>query len=117
MKAAVRGIEVDVEAEAEAEVHVHVHVDLAGMNVRVEHLPTCELIAARNLLGESQFGVKSGALALVYLAGSASAPFLGSLVWGRGGYDLVLPGLVVLAGIGLLLYNLAHLTVQKKQPE
>ena len=74
-------------------------------------------VIARNLLGERQFGAKSGALALVYLAGSASAPFLGALVWGRGGYDLVLPGLVVLAIIGLLLYNLAHRAVQKKQQE
>jgi predicted MFS family arabinose efflux permease len=74
-------------------------------------------VIARNLLGERQFGAKSGALALVYLAGSASAPFLGALVWGRGGYDLVLPGLVVLAIIGLLLYTLAHRAVQKKQQE
>ncbi len=74
-------------------------------------------VIARNLLGERQFGAKSGALALLYLAGAASAPFLGALVWGRGGYELVLPGLVVLAGIGLLLYHQAHRTVQKKQQE
>jgi hypothetical protein len=72
---------------------------------------------ARSLLGERQFGAKSGALALVYLMGAASAPFLGSLVWGLGGYRLVLPGLVVLAGIGLLLYNLAHCIVLQKQQE
>ncbi len=61
-------------------------------------------VIARDLLGERQFGAKSGALALVYLAGSASAPFAGSLVWSRGGYDLVLPLLVVLAACGLGLY-------------
>ena len=74
-------------------------------------------VIARSLLGERQFGAKSGGLALVYLVGAASAPFLGSLVWGLGGYRLVLPGLVLLAGIGLLLYNLAHRTVLLKQQE
>ena len=74
-------------------------------------------VIARDLLGERQFGAKSGALAMLYLAGSASAPFLGSLVWDRGGYELVLPGLVVLAGIGLVLYHQAHRIVQKKQQE
>jgi hypothetical protein len=41
---------------------------------------------------------------LLYLAGSASAPFLGSLVWARGGYDLVLPVLVVIAVAALVMY-------------
>ncbi len=74
-------------------------------------------VIARNLLGEHQFGAKSGALALVYLAGSASAPFLGALVWNRGGYDMVLPGLILLSLCGLLLYVLAHRMVDKKQQE
>ena len=74
-------------------------------------------VIARSLLGERQFGAKSGGLALVYLLGAASAPFLGSLVWGLGGYRLVLPGLVVLACSGLLLYNLAHRMVLHKQQE
>jgi len=65
------------------------------------------------LLGERQFGAKSGALALVYLTGSASAPFLGSLVWSRGGYDLVLPILVGLTVCGLLLYLFAQQAVGK----
>ncbi len=65
-------------------------------------------VIARNLLGEQQFGAKSGGLALVYLVGSASAPFIGSLLWGRGGYDLVLPGLILFAGFGLLLYLVAQ---------
>jgi hypothetical protein len=47
-------------------------------------------------------------LALVYLVGSASAPFLGSLFWEWGGYDLVLPGLILLAGFGLALYLVAQ---------
>ena len=74
-------------------------------------------VIARNLLGERQFGAKSGGLALIYLAGSASAPYLGSLVWSRGGYALVLPGLIVLAAVGLLSYLLAHRLVDKKQRE
>ena len=74
-------------------------------------------VIARNLLGEHQFGAKSGGLALVYLVGSASAPFLGSLVWAQGGYALVLPGLMVLSALGLLLYVLAHRAVGKKQRE
>jgi hypothetical protein len=74
-------------------------------------------VIARSLLGERQFGAKSGALALIYLVGSASAPFLGALVWGRGGYDLVLPGLIGLAALGLVLYVLAHRGVEKKQSE
>jgi hypothetical protein len=65
-------------------------------------------VIARNLLGERQFGAKSGALALVYLVGSASAPFLGSLLWGWGGYELVLPGLILLAVCGLVLYLVAQ---------
>ncbi len=65
-------------------------------------------VIARELLGERQFGAKSGALALVYLAGSASAPYLGSLGWNWGGYDLVLPCLILLAIVGLLLYLAAQ---------
>jgi predicted MFS family arabinose efflux permease len=72
-------------------------------------------VIARNLLGERNFGAKSGGLALVYLAGSASAPFVGALVWSRGGYDLVLPGLILLSVAGLVLYVLAHRIVEKEQ--
>ena len=74
-------------------------------------------VIARNLLGEQQFGAKSGGLALVYLTGSASAPFVGSLVWSRGGYGLVLPGLIGLSAIGLLLYSMAHRAVENRQQE
>jgi len=72
-------------------------------------------VIARELLGEHGFGAKSGALALVYLAGSASAPFVGSLGWSWGGYRLVLPSLMVLAILGLGLYLLAQQMVEKKQ--
>ncbi len=72
-------------------------------------------VIARELLGERQFGAKSGALALVYLAGSAAAPFLGSLGWSWGGYGLVLPSLMLLAALGLGLYLLAQQMVKIKQ--
>ncbi len=65
-------------------------------------------VIARELLGGHQFGAKSGALALVYLAGSASAPFLGAVLESWGGYELVLPGLVLLALGGLGLYWIAQ---------
>ena len=65
-------------------------------------------VIARSLLGEAQFGAKSGGLSLVYLAGSASAPFLGALIWSRGGYAVVLPILIVLSILGLALYLLAQ---------
>ncbi len=65
-------------------------------------------VITRDILGENNFGAKSGALALLYLAGSASAPYLGSIVWGIGGYSLVIPCLIVLAVLGLILYVTAH---------
>lgn len=72
-------------------------------------------VIARDLLGEASFGAKSGALALVYLVGSASAPYLGSLVWSHGGYQLVLPGLIGLAAAGLVLYLYAQQKVAHNQ--
>ena len=71
-------------------------------------------VIARELLGESQFGAKSGALAMVYLTGSASAPLLGALIWSVGGYDLVLPGLLVLAAVGLIFYIIAQKQQSKR---
>ena len=65
-------------------------------------------LIARNILGENNFGAKFGAMALLYLVGSASAPYLGSLVWGIGGYDLVLPVMIVLVMVGLGLYLIAQ---------
>lgn len=65
-------------------------------------------VIARDLLGQSGFGAKSGGLALLYLCGSASAPFLGAIIWEIGGYDLVLPLLTGLALCGLSLYLAAN---------
>lgn len=49
----------------------------------------------REVMGERNFGAIAGAMAVPYLIGVALAPFLGSLIWLVGGYDLVLP--VILA--------------------
>ena len=65
-------------------------------------------VIAREILGGNNFGAKFGAMALLYLVGSASAPYFGSLIWGIGGYDLVLFVLVGLALIGMALYIAAH---------
>ena len=61
-------------------------------------------VVARLILGGNNFGAKFCAMALLYLVGSASAPYLGSLIWGMGGYDLVLWVLVGLAILAMGLY-------------
>jgi MFS family permease len=65
-------------------------------------------VVAREILGGNNFGAKFGAMALLYLVGSASAPCVGSLIWGVGGYDLVLPLLSGLSLVSLVLYLAAH---------
>jgi hypothetical protein len=47
-------------------------------------------------------------MALFYLVGGASAPYVGSLIWDLGGYDLVLSLLIGLSFVGLCLYLAAH---------
>ncbi|NNE63564.1 MAG: MFS transporter, partial [Gammaproteobacteria bacterium] len=65
-------------------------------------------VVARNILGGKNFGAKFGAMALFYLAGSASAPYLGSLIWNFGGYDRLLMVLIFLTVIGMALYLVAY---------
>lgn len=65
-------------------------------------------LIARDLLGDADFGLKSGALALPYLAGAAVAPYVGSLLWGWGGYDLMLACLLAVGCSGGGLYLAAH---------
>jgi len=55
-----------------------------------------------DFLGRTGFGAIAGWLALPYLAGFAFAPYIGSLVWGAGGYDLVIPVAGGLAVLGAL---------------
>lgn len=63
---------------------------------------------AREVLGGDNFGLKSGLLALVYLIGSAIAPYLGSVIWTVGGYNLVLMVQIGLAIAGLLLFRVVY---------
>lgn len=63
-------------------------------------------LVARDVLGPGSFGAKSGALALPYLAGSATAPYLGSLIWAFGGYDLMLSCTLGLGALALVAHSL-----------
>ena len=72
-------------------------------------------VVARDILGEHHFGTKSGVLAMVYLCGAASSPWIGSLIWSFGGYDALLPFLMILALAGMGLYILAHRSSQSAQ--
>lgn len=65
-------------------------------------------LLTRDILGERDFGAKSGAVALPFLVGSASAPYLGSVIWGIGGYGLMFSTLIALLLLGCLLYLVAH---------
>lgn len=65
-------------------------------------------LITREVLGEQSFGAKSGALAFPYLVGSASAPYLGSIIWGLGGYNLMLSTLAVIAVLGCIFYLVAR---------
>jgi predicted MFS family arabinose efflux permease len=65
-------------------------------------------VIAREVLGGRNFGAKSGSLAFFYLGGAASAPYLGSLIWGLAGYTAMIALLVALAGLGATLYVAAR---------
>ena len=65
-------------------------------------------LIARDILGEQNFGTKSGALATLYLSGTALAPYFGALIWAIGGYDLVLSVLIGFGLVGLFFYMAAH---------
>ncbi|MCQ0987359.1 MFS transporter [Jiella marina] len=58
-------------------------------------------VMLRESLGDANFGAISGRMARVYTLGVALAPFLGSLIWTVGGYDLVLILMTALAGLAL----------------
>lgn len=61
-------------------------------------------VVTREILGETDFGTKSGALSLPYLAGSALAPWLGSVLWLLGGYALAFTAVLVVTTGGMLLF-------------
>ncbi len=62
-------------------------------------------VIARDMLGEADFGTKSGVLAFVYVLGAGAAPYFGSLLWHIGGYGLMLVTMIImmLCAIGLYL--------------
>lgn len=68
----------------------------AGAGVSSIMKPTTQ----RDILGEADFGAVSGALAVPFLAAFAAAPFLGSLLWEIGGYDVALGLLVGVSSLG-----------------
>lgn len=65
-------------------------------------------LVARELLGGQNFGAKSGALAVPYLAGAALAPYFGALLWDLGGYNTMLGVLIGFLVVGLALYVIAR---------
>ncbi|MDE2792593.1 MAG: MFS transporter [Paracoccaceae bacterium] len=65
-------------------------------------------LLAREILGDSNFGAKSGALAMPFLAGVAISPFAGSIIWNLGGYDLMLGVLMGCTVFGCGLYWSAY---------
>ncbi len=69
-------------------------------------------LLARDLLGEADFGSKSGLLALLYLTASATSAWFGSFIWSLGGYDVMLLVLLVFAGSGALLFEITHRRVR-----
>ncbi|MEM1047767.1 MAG: MFS transporter [Pseudomonadota bacterium] len=61
-------------------------------------------VVARDILGERNFGAITGAIAVFSLTASAAAPYIGSLLWEAGGYDLMLWIACAATASGLLLY-------------
>lgn len=71
-------------------------------------------LIARDLLGEENFGAKSGGLAAMYMGAAALSAWLGALIWARGGYDVMLGVLIVLGVLGGTLYLSAHQIAQRR---
>jgi MFS family permease len=66
-----------------------------------------------DLLGRINFGLVAGLLAVPFLAASAASPTIAALIWGIGGYDLMI--WVVVSAILLGLVTL--LTAAKLAPK
>lgn len=65
-------------------------------------------VIALDILGYRDFGTKSGSLASLYLLGAALAPWIGSVFWSMGGYQLVLQCALIFSLIGLVFYCQAY---------
>ncbi|NKB65072.1 MAG: MFS transporter [Gammaproteobacteria bacterium] len=74
-------------------------------------------LTVRIILGQGNFGAKSGFASMIYLVGAAIAPYIGAVLWSTGGYDLVLYVAVFLALSGLLFYSIARKVARKNWPE
>lgn len=61
-------------------------------------------VITAEFLGKNNFGVVSGMLAVPFMLGFAIAPTLAALIWGTGGYDLVLQVALAIIGLGLLTF-------------
>jgi len=69
------------------------------------------------LLGRVGFGAISGWLAFPYLIGGAFAPHLGAIVWGIGGYSLVILATAALAAGGALSMGGLALGARLRRPK
>lgn len=72
-------------------------------------------VVAREVLGTADFGLKTGLLAFFYLVGSATAPYVGSVIWSFGGYNLVLSAQIGLALAGLVFFRLITLILKSNK--
>ena len=70
-------------------------------------------VSTREILGEMDFGAISGAVALPVQITSALAPFVGSLLWFIGGYDLAI---LVILGVGILGFTSFRLSLRLNGP-
>ena len=82
-----------------APILIVIFVLLQGAGYGVTSILRPVLVA--ELLGRRKFGVVAGMLAVPFLAVFALAPMLASLIWGLGGYDLVIWMAVVASLVGL----------------
>ena len=82
-----------------APILIVIFVLLQGAGYGVTSILRPVLVA--ELLGRRKFGVVAGMLAVPFLAVFALAPMLASLIWGLGGYDLVIWMAIVASLVGL----------------
>ena len=70
-------------------------------------------MVTRELMGDSNFGVISGSLALPYLLCSAFAPYIGSLIWQQGDYDTVLTVMLMISAAALTAFGILAVNSKK----
>ena len=68
-------------------------------------------LVQNDTFGQKNFGNIHGILALQYMIGSIAGPWIGSLVWNVGGYDLLIFVFFVLAIFG----NVTAIFLNKKR--